>query len=446
MNLNPSIRESLRKEIEFKFISLAQFSKSSGIPRSTLSLIFRTVDLKPISFDQLVKITTTLGYPEEYFFDLYIETYFVEGSFNRSRIESLLYRCGELELMQHLEKALRMLESAPYYIPIIFAVAERLHKTNKKSAALLYNWITANSSEISQEILSISHYRIFRYGPLLDGDNTLQLLYRFLPFKLNLPAHLKLEALLDAADILHHQQRYEEQDILAEELIFLSIELFGTEQNPNHENITFYKNILERHPVVYYGRGYLSKYAYLESTQQYEKAQEYVEAYGSLYWFDDGTEIAQTEIEKFAIFAKANVWNLELLQGNTSVLTEYAAFLENHPREILPSVISVLTAANDSGFLIDEFLEKFETRLTEGLADPHNYYSESTQRNNISYALYHLAIYYFNVGQVEKSLSAAIECWRMSSVVNNEQHVKLLASLTLLYNTYSLQHTHVERE
>ncbi|OWR26968.1 hypothetical protein CDO73_23985 [Saccharibacillus sp. O23] len=427
--------------------SFSNFSKKSGISRGALSLIFKKPKPKPISFDQLVKITTTLGYPEEHFFNLYIETYFVEGSFNRSRIESLLDRCGELELMQHLEKALRLLESTPYYIPIIFEVAERLHETNKKNAALfIYNWITAHTSEISQEMLSICHYRIFRCGLLLDSDNNLQLLYRLLPFKLNLPPHLKLETLLNATDILHHQQRYEDQDILAEELISLCVELFGTEQNANHKSIALYKDILERHPVVYYGRGYLLKYAYLESTQQYEKAQEYVKAYGSLYWFDDDTEIAKAEIEKFAIFAKANVWNLELLQGNTSVLPEYSAFLDDHPLEILPSFISVLTAANDLGFLIDEFLDKFETRLTEGLADPHNYYSESTKRNNHSYALYHLAIYYFNIGQVEKSLSAAIECWRMSSVVNNEQHVKLLASLTLLYNTCSLENTHAERE
>lgn len=447
MNLNPSIRESLRKEIEFKFISLAQFSKSSGIPRSTLSLIFRTVDSKPISFEQLVRITKTLGYPEGHFFDLYIETYFVEGSFNRRRIESLLYRCGELELLQHLEKALRMLEGAPYYIPIIFGVAERLHETNKKSAALfMYNWITAHASEISQETLSICHYRIFRYGLLLDSDNNLQLLYRFLPFKLNLPAHLKLEALLIANDIFYNQRHYEEQEVLADELISLSIELFGTKQEANHKNITFYTNLLERHPVVYYGRGYLSKNASLEGTQQYKEAQRYLESYEDLSWFDDHSEIARKEIEKFAVFAKANTLNLEILQGNTTVLPEYEAFLELYPREILPSLMTVLSAANDLKFLIDKFLEKFESRLEEWSQDSQTHYSESANRNNLSFLLYHLAIYYFDTGRVEKSLKAAVASWRMSQTVNNKQHVKLLASLTLLYHTYASEHTHVERE
>lgn len=428
-----AIRFALKQEILNRYSSISQFATKSGLPRSTFSLIFRKKDPKPISFDHLVKITLALGYPEDHFFGLYIQDYFTKENFNRSRIEKVLQRYGELGLNHHLKHAIERLEDNAYYIPIIFVIAEELNTKEKSEAALLlYQWIVSVKTEVSQVLISTCHYRIFHLGISLDNDLNLELLYRFLPYRSRLPIHLSLDAAINAVNILYDQKRFEESWICAEELIKDCVHLFGTRDSPDFKAIAHYESKLDRHPVVYYGRAYLAKQCCLEGWEKYKKAQTYCENYGQLQWFDDGSKLAQLEIKKFVIFAQANVWNFELLQGNMTVLSSYVAFLEEHPEEL----ITIVESANMFNFVIDHFLERFEHPLYDLLENPDGYYTEIARPNNLSFLLYHLAIYHFNAGQVSKSLNTAIQCWKVSQTVNNQQHFRLLASLTAFYNMY----------
>lgn len=433
-----SLCSVLLKEILSTHSSITQFSKISGLSRSTFSLIFRKEEPKPVSFEQLVKITLALGYSEEHFFALYIEEYFNKEKFNKSRIKKALNRCGELGLLDYLNQMLERLSEQPYYIPVVFEAAEKLNENNLKDAALLlYNWIITSNADIPNSIAATCHYRTFRLGISMDSNHNIQLLYRFVPHRLHLPIHLKLDALIHIALILYNQQSYKELDFFADELISTCTDLFGNEKSRNIKNIAFYKILTERHPVVYYGQAYLVKQVVLEGQKKYKEAQFYCQKYGELQWFQDGSLIAQKEIDKFLIFFKVNMWNLELLQGNSNVLPEYTAFLKDHPVELIPSLITILDAANTFNFSIDALLEIFEDRLDTLFEDTESYYSEVAKRNNLSYLLYHLAIYHFNAGRVQKSLDTAIKCWDMSQTINNQQHLRLLASLTALYNMCS---------
>ncbi|WP_037286978.1 helix-turn-helix domain-containing protein [Saccharibacillus sacchari] len=431
------LRFLLSKEILSAYSSISQFATKSGLSRSTLSLIFKQEDPKPISFEHLVKITLTLGYPEQHFFDLYIQEYFTKENFNRSRIEKLLKRCGKLGLTHHLLHVIERLEDNAYYVPVVFNVAEELSKDGMgEAASLLYDWIVTLTTEIPQSLLATCHYRIFRSAMSLDSDLNLKILYRFLPFYPYLPTHLYLDASINALHILYNQRKFEELDVMSDKFILFCIQLFGTANTPNFKAMDRYKNLCERHPVVYYGQAYLAKQCALEGFKKYREAQAYCNKYGELRWFDDGSEAAHKELSKFAIFAQANFWNFELLQGNMNVLPDYTAFLEDHPEELIPGLITILESANAFNFPIDYFVERFEHKLEELLENPDGYYTEIAKRNNLSYLLYHLAIYHSNAGRIQKSLTAAMKCWNMSQTVNNQQHFRLLASLTAFYNMY----------
>ncbi|GGN93596.1 helix-turn-helix domain-containing protein [Saccharibacillus kuerlensis] len=435
MGNTTSLGSMLSKEILSTYSSMSQFAKKSGLTRSTLSLIFREKEPKPISVEQLIKITLALGYAEEHFFDLYIDEYFNEENLNKSRIVKLLCRCGELGLHDHSKRIIEKLSETPSYIPVVFDVAEQLNKEKCKEAALfLYHWITGANTEVSISLLAVCHYRIFRLQLSIDSDHNLHLLYRFLPYKSYLPTHLNLDALISVLNVLSNQQQYEERDLFANELISICIELFGTEDFPNTKNIAHYVPLLERHPVVYYGRGYLSKQSSLEGLGQFQTAQFYCKNYEALYWFDDGSAIAKEEIEKLSLFAKANECTFKLLQGDLSILPEYMNFLEEHPKELIRGLITILQAANEFEFSIDPFLKRVEARFDEWSEDTQSYYIEMIQRNDISYMLYHLAIYHFNAGRIQESLDTAINCWTLSQTINNQHHFQLLASLTALYN------------
>ncbi|MEJ8305376.1 hypothetical protein [Saccharibacillus sacchari] len=431
------LRTLLSQEILRTHSSIAQFANKSGLSRSTFSLMFREEDPKPISFDHLVKITLTLGYSEDHFFELYIQEYFTKANFNRSRIQKILHRCGELGLNDHLRHAIDQLEDNAYYVPVVFDVAEELTKNgNDKAAFLLYEWIISLKTVISTKLLATCHYRIFRSSMSLDSDLNLQILYRLWPFCPYLPTHLYLDASIHALNILYNQRKFEELDILSKNFILFCVQLFGTATSPKLKTIKLYKTLCERHPVVYYGQAYLAKQCALEGVEKYKEAQTYCKKYGELQWFDDGSEVAKKELSKFFIFSQANFWNFELLQGNMNVLPEYIVFLENHPEELIPGLITIVVSANTFNFSIDYFMERFEHKLEALLENPDGYYTEIAKRNNLSFLLYHLAIYHSNAGRPEKSLNAAVKCWNMSQTVNNQQHFRLLASLTAFYNMY----------
>lgn len=430
-----SLCSILLKEILRDSPSIARFSKKSGISRSTFSLIFRSEEPKSIAFEQLIKITLALGYPEHHFFALYINEYFGQKRFNKNRLEQTLLRCGELGLQDHLTQILKLLDESFSYATVVFAVAEKFNKNDlNDSALLLYRWVATCKEEVSNPIISISHYYVFRSQISMDSSRNRHLIYRFLPYRKHLPAHLNLDALLLITHTLYNHKEYEELDLFANEFISICTYLFGDEKSKNTKNIEFYGKLTERHPVVYYGQAYLVKQACLEGLKKYEEAQFYCQEYGSLDWFQDGSSIAQIEIKKFFIFSKINKWNFELLKGNSAVLPEYINFLHEHPTELIPSLITILEAANTFDFSVDELLEVFEDKLEFLFEDPKSHYSEIANRSNLAYSLHQLAIYHFNAGHMQKSLNTAVKCWNMSQTVNNQQHTRLLASLTALYS------------
>ncbi|GJM72310.1 hypothetical protein HMSSN036_45260 [Paenibacillus macerans] len=80
---------------------------------------------------------------------------------------------------------------------------------------------------------------------------------------------------------------------------------------------------------MYYGQSFLLKGSAREHQGKYGEALDCVDGYEDLSWFEGLNDTGRAEVAKFKIWAKANRYNLEVLNGNEAILPEYVAFLKN---------------------------------------------------------------------------------------------------------------------
>jgi len=158
--------------------------------------------------------------------------------------------------------------------------------------------------------------------------------------------------------------------------------------------------------VVYYGQSYLLRGNALEKQRRYEEAFANIKQYEDLSGFDDLDGQGRKEAERFMVFAAANRLNLYILMGRFEHLLAYIAFLDKHPEERIPGILTVLEASLRYHKNIDEVLLHFEDDVQNVLNNSfeqqsRGYYNSSFsthRRNQLAYAL---AVYQFSQNRVE---------------------------------------------
>lgn len=139
------------------------------------------------------------------------------------------------------------------------------------------------------------------------------------------------------------------------------------------------------------------------------------------------------------MFATANNFHARLMLGQSEALNELPDFLRKHPREILPCMIVVLDAANKQNFSVDSFIKEFTLNLQDYMTIEGNTYTLQASRNRYILFLQKLSIYHYNRGRHEEALQAAIQSWELSKTTNNHSHLRMLASLAVMYNTAPIE-------
>ncbi|MCL6457131.1 MAG: DNA-binding protein, partial [Gorillibacterium sp.] len=178
----------------------------------------------------------------------------------------------------------------------------------------------------------------------------------------------------------------------------------------------------ERPLVVYYGQGYLMKSAALEHQLRYEEAEEYIEGYADLSWFEELDELGRIEVDKFKLFAQANRYNIQLLAGNFSLLSEYASFLEVHPKEILPSMVIILKASNKHKMIIDDVLKQFMDNIVDGRTQK-TYYNEANYISRYNEFYYQLATYQFSHNHNMEGIESTLQSLNISVQQGNKSKI-----------------------
>ncbi|WP_172246238.1 DNA-binding protein [Saccharibacillus endophyticus] len=418
METTMTLRSEIEKGITELGMNFSSFGELSGINRGIFSAILNGSPPKPISLNQMEAITRAFGYPEGWMFDLYIEECFYDGKPNRRRVEPFLIRCAELGKTDCIREVLSRLLEDLKHVSMIFDIAENLFTSGKvKESLVFYECVVENEKYHHSERLAISHYRLFRASIGEDNEQNLRAALRFESYCGKLPDHHRLDGLLQLTNVYFNLGRWSEVEFYADELRLFSKHIY--ENRVHHKKFKANHEFLktDRHLVVYYGQGYLQKGNALEHQEKYDKAMEYIQGYSDLSWFENLDEVGLTEVKKFKDWAVANQFNLTILKGDASVLERYSLFLEEHPHEILPSVLTILESANKHDFKIEKILNKFLSVVMDG--SKNNYYNSSFSLNRQANLYYQLALYNFRNQEKKNAIDFTLQALDLSIKLNN---------------------------
>ncbi|MDO3410139.1 hypothetical protein QWJ34_10235 [Saccharibacillus sp. CPCC 101409] len=430
------LRSVIQRNMRRLGYNFSGLSEKTGISRGTLSGIFvrRADGFAPLSFDQLTRITTALGFPEDFFYPLYIEECFFGGRPNRSRIEPFVESCIRLGRPDALEQVLNRLEDEPRYLPLLFEIAERRQEEETKpQTERLYEYILIHNRDRHSAETAICHYRLFMLRLGEDGERNLKALNAFSPYRVNLPAELKLDALLVMGCLLYGLMESEELERIADEFVSLCLRLFGTRRHPPAR--TFNPAYpLGCTPAAYYGYSHMLKQAALCDLGRFREAASCSDRYENLSWLSQKENREQSVVRELGVYAKANRLGCRLMNGERNVLPDYIRLLEEHPEEIVPGLIAMVEAANRFGFSVDEWLNRFSPELRELLQHRADRKRRQLDRNRFARLLYQLSVYHWNRGRKGEAHRRALESWELSRKLNNNRMFRLLASLTTTYS------------
>ncbi|MGP0586017.1 helix-turn-helix domain-containing protein [Paenibacillus timonensis] len=434
MTNEPTIRSVISRQLERKGYSLHSFSHRSGINRGTLSAILNGNPPKPISIGQLDLITEALEQPIGRYYPLYIEECIDSGHPNRRRLKSFMLRCAEVGELACIEQVLSRLAEDLSYLPMIFAIGEELYEEGRREAArLFYQSVCEYEKYQHSERLAISQYRLFRMNLGDDAESNLRSATWFEPYRNRLPEDLQLDGLLHLANAYYTLQKWSFVVRFAEELQTLARRIYETSRKTASAN-SYHELHCERHLVVYYGQGYLLKGSALEHQGRYGEALACVAEYADLSWFEGLNETGWREVGKFKVWARANRYNLEILNGNEAILPEYIDFLKEHPYEVLPSLRIIVEAANLNGFRIDDVLKEFPVNTDLYNQFP-NYYVSAVNKDRYLDLNYQLALYLLREQRIAEGLEKLIYALKYAVAQKNKEFFMKMVPLFEQYRS-----------
>lgn len=288
------------------------------------------------------------------------------------------------------------------------------NKGREDESIFFYKIVAENESDSYSERLAISHLRIFKsILEIDDSDVKLRAVFTFEPFRGRLPENMQLDGLLQLTQLCFDLRKWEKMEIFADEMRTLANAVYRDQLRKNTDSRV--ETLHTARPlVVYYGHGYLLKSISLTKQGKYEEAKKYTAGYADLSWFEILDEDGLDAVEHFKLFAIANSYTLEMLQGNEAVLPEYTAFLADHPGEILAGLITIMDSANRYGFTVDNVLLRFSREMLR--------FEQYQEPNNVDrlYRLYYqISIYRINRKQYGIGMEYLLMCLELSIKQNN---------------------------
>ncbi|TPG65782.1 XRE family transcriptional regulator (plasmid) [Brevibacillus laterosporus] len=416
---NQVVVRSIRSEIESCMRSynytISKLSELTDINNGHLSGFFN--GLRALTIGHLDSIAKAFGEPSGWLYDLYLEECFPKGRVSRRRLRPYLIRCVEVGRHDCIKPVVSRLLENPKNIDIIFFVAEELFQKGKQKESIYFYQLVIESEKNSySERFIMSQYRLFRALQGTNAEENWNAVVRFESYWKRLSEIDQLDALLQLANACFTLHKWKEVEKYADELRELATLIYRNELNKQRSNKKVESSKTERHLVVYYGQGYLLKSVSLEKQGLYEEAKEFVSGYADLSWFPFLDEVGQGEVQKFRIWATANLFTLDILIGDTSILSDYIKFLEGDPKEILSGLVTIVESANKHGFLIDNILDRFSEEIVcfDDYHDPINVDRHLRFR-------YHLAAYNFRNECFENGIINTIRCLNLSTVMNSQK-------------------------
>ncbi len=442
MGLQETLQRSLRAEVERHIrengYSLHRLGELTGIHEGSLSEILNGDPPRAMTIGHLDAMAAAFGHAPGWLYELYPEECLSEGKISRPRLIPYLVRCAEIGKQDCIDATVSQLLEHPKNISILFSVAEQLFEKGKRTESVpFYEAVIENEKDSFSHHFVISQYRLFRAVQGTNCDENWNAVIRYEPYRKRLPEPYQLDALLHLANVCYTLRKWQDVEKYADELRELATIVYEDELRKRQNDKTSEPLTTERHLVVYYGQGFLLKAVALKNLGMYEEAKRYVEGYADLSWFEIQEENARAEIEKFRIWAKANSFSLDMYTGNVGVLHDYLLFLDDHPSEVLPGLVTILKSANEFDFPVESVLERFSA-----IIDRFGEYQDTIRIIHHLHFRYQLAAYYFRNGKFSAGLDETLRSLVLSERVKD---FDIFKKCTSLFWTY-LQHASHEQK
>ncbi|KFN12237.1 MAG: hypothetical protein E7L01_13875 [Paenibacillus macerans] len=228
---------------------------------------------------------------------------------------------------------------------------------------------------------------------------------------------LKIDSLVD---LLKATYALEDWDKMIEIANKLHLSALGLEEEKTTKHKTY-----DRHPIYYFGFSQLAKGVALQNKGLYKEAKALIEKYSDLSWLDDGSKEAREEINFFKMFAKANMFAVNVLQGNLEYLDPYVQFLrESRIDELMPGLLNITEAAIKHNFDVEEILESFENDINKAIE-----YYKQRRALYLMKVFYRLSLYYFVRQQYSVAIDKTFQGLELSDILKDTVAFKKFTAL-----------------
>jgi len=439
MKQNTTIRSEIEEYIRQAGIDFQSFSNSIGLNQPMLSAMLHSNPIT-MSIGQLDLITAAMGLSEGHFFELYIDECFGTTAPNWDLLRPFLIRCAELNRHDCIRKVLSGLVEESNQTTEIFDTAEfLLEQDSQEAAAILYESVIDTEELNHSERLAISYYRLFQIYRQ-DGHKSFMIAMHFIPYRHRLPEGYALDGLLLLSQLFAFKQRWDEVENYAHELTQLAEKVY---QNHLWKDADF--NSVR--PLIYYfGQGYLFKAGSFEHRGMFAESKKWIEKYADMSWFEGLDENGIQELERFNMFARANLLSVEVKAGDLTRVSDYLDILKQHPSEVVEGLTTLIESANRNNFLVDEYLDIFKDQIVKYRIDHKEgwnnqsasyYYKEPyyTYRFHIFFRTY--ALYFFRKKLFREGLENVIQSFRLSFTINSKDGMVNSMTLFEMYRQHS---------
>ncbi|WP_236417744.1 MULTISPECIES: helix-turn-helix domain-containing protein [Paenibacillus] len=415
MGPEATICSQIERHMNKEGYKLQRFSELSGVNVGTLSAILK--GKRPLSMNQLDKITAAMGLELGFFYEKYAIESFVEGETHWRRLEPFLNRCAELNKLQCIKKVVTRATDDRSYINQLFKLAEKWYETGLyKAALILYKCVAEIEKYQHSEKLAICHYRIFILSLDSDSRKNLRLTAVFEKYVDCLDEDHRLDAI---KDLMNVYSACLELDKLYDTTIKLE------EAVQTRKKYTSNKTVAKsKYPIfVYEAYAYLMRGSFFSHTEQYEKALLCVEHYQRITLINDPTREELIHINKFREWAKLNSLLYNVMMGNMTKLREYIQCIIAYKDEEHIALGHIFKAANKYDYDVDFVIIQFEELLNKFYHFPFEGDVMTSNKFVIS-MFYELSRYHLRKKRYDKgirfllkSLEGAINNWDYFTIV-----------------------------
>ncbi|ANY75650.1 transcriptional regulator [Paenibacillus ihbetae] len=410
-----TIREQLEEHLRKHGMTINRFADLSGVNSGTLSNILN--GNRPISMQQLDRITSGMGLPDGYFYDLYIDECIFHATPDWRRLGPFLLRCAELDKLDCLDRAIRMTMDNVAYAPMLFDMAETLFQEGKnEAAAILYQCVAESEKFQHSERLALCQYRLFMLSLSEDQEANLQAAVSFEPYIDRLDEGYQLDAYVKLININLSLNRLSKVKILAEKMLQLATVQYKYSRSSKITN----KQGKKKPIISYILYAYLSIENFYSEERDYEKALHFVSLYDDPDWVVDPNEEERVILVQFKEWAVANRYLYQLLAGHVDVLSEYVEYIAERESEIFTAVCNIMIVANLYKLNVDHILERFKDYLVY----KEQTYSVAKVSNQVTLSrftrlLSELGLYYLNLKRFEKGMEYILESLKYCIAINS---------------------------